>query len=131
MVVIAIASLTIFQLSQPTCDFVASVLAIKAFLQALLDDLELCAYPQALVSLFMAFMLVFLLTFCYYKLSAFSQLGVLTRLCSFCYSLFKAHSCCSDVHKKMIYKTGWQGSHIIQGSHTVYKCSPQNPQESV
>ena len=36
MVVIA------FQLSQPTCDSVASVLAIKAFLQALLDDTELC-----------------------------------------------------------------------------------------
>ena len=78
-------SLAIFQLSQPTSDFVASVLAIKAFLQVLLDDLELCTLWSCM--LFTAFMLIFLLTFCYYnmpglQLSAFSQLGVLTRLCS-------------------------------------------------
>ena len=52
----------------------------------------------------MAFMLVFLLTFCCLilqlgSLSAFSQFRVLTQLCSFCYLLFKAYSCCSDNHE--------------------------------
>ena len=54
-------SLATFQLSQPNCDFVASVLAIKAFLQALLDDLELVPSGLAIYGFHVGFLAYFLL----------------------------------------------------------------------
>ena len=58
-------SLATFQLTQPTCDFVVSILLFKAFLQALLLDI-LSFVPHGLA--IYGFHVGFLLTFCYYNM---------------------------------------------------------------